>query len=892
MRARTWLIHAATLRTRLPRVRIGIGVMLSVSLAAVAVLAVAANLIVERGLSLVETLEQRSAFTPAPPRPLTFLPSQESDMQARLLTRALTAAVDRYEHAVRARAENPIAANANELSKSSATLQHALHELLVSKSPITISQRELTNATTKFSALGEELVALTDAHNAAIADYRTCVENMQSRTHSAIDSAWKIFGRVLARSSLINLNSAIEKLLQQTVRLFDEDTNDVNTTVQDAEKRVASALEDRDLRSQSDAWHKAMRTDMNELVKLRSTAQSLEEKQRALTHEFTAAAARLKTTEPALVRNTTASQTVNAARIATLPPLANAQAPTMTRRTDVAERISSALVAWISAGVLFLLAVISAATIWSIVVPVRRMLHATAQIAKGELGTRLAPGGIKELHSLAVSFNQMAEQLQLAHEANLGHMQQLEARVEERTRQLRELALNDPLTSLPNRRQLFMMLESAIADAREREHHLGVFFLDIDNFKNINDSMGHAFGDRLLQAMARRLEETIGRFAFAARLGGDEFTIVYPNAGDVHSIEAAGWELVHAFQRPLAVDKRELAMSVSVGASVYPTHGDHPDALLQAADTALFHAKSAGRRQLALFSPDLFEMAAKKFATEQGLRRALERDEFELVFQPEFNPRTFEVSLVEALIRWRQADGRLATPGEFLSVAEECGLITELNDWVLRSAIEAAARWHHGPWPKARVAVNVSSRQLIDSNLIDRIAALLRQHRVPANTIEIELTESVLQTGPATLDALKQLRALGVAIALDDFGTGYSSLASLQQLPLTRIKLDRSLTESIDTSPRSLAVARTIINLCGNLGLEITAEGIERREQLALLRSDRHLYVQGYYLARPLPKNELLRAIEELPQKLMNTEREACTMPASRAGLAEVVPLR
>jgi len=335
-----------------------------------------------------------------------------------------------------------------------------------------------------------------------------------------------------------------------------------------------------------------------------------------------------------------------------------------------------------------------------------------------------------------------------------------------------------------------------------------------------------------------------------------------------------------------------LAMSVSVGASVYPTHGDHPDALLQAADTALFHAKSAGRRQLALFSPDLFEMAAKKFATEQGLRRALERDEFELVFQPEFNPRTFEVSLVEALIRWRQADGRLATPGEFLSVAEECGLITELNDWVLRSAIETAARWHHGPWPKARVAVNVSSRQLIDSNLIDRIAALLRQHRVPANTIEIELTESVLQTGPATLDALKQLRALGVAIALDDFGTGYSSLASLQQLPLTRIKLDRSLTESIDTSPRSLAVARTIINLCGNLGLEITAEGIERREQLALLRSDRHLYVQGYYLARPLPKNELLRAIEELPQKLMNTEREACTMPASRAGLAEVVPLR
>jgi len=252
---------------------------------------------------------------------------------------------------------------------------------------------------------------------------------------------------------------------------------------------------------------------------------------------------------------------------------------------------------------------------------------------------------------------------------------------------------------------------------------------------------------------------------------------------------------------------------------------------------------------------------------EQGLLRALEKGDFELVFQPEFNLESLNVELVEALIRWRQPDGKLASPGDFLAVAEESGLIMDISDWVLRSAIETAARWHHGSWPHACVAVNVSSRQLIDSHFVERVKTLLAEYRLPPRCIEIELTETVLQTGSVTLEALRQLRAHGIAIALDDFGTGYSSLSSLQQLPLTRIKLDRSLVNDIDTSARSLAIARSIISLARSLGLQITAEGIERPEQLALLLREGTMCVQGFLFSRPLAQGDLIAALSTVEQR-------------------------
>jgi EAL domain-containing protein (putative c-di-GMP-specific phosphodiesterase class I) len=323
---------------------------------------------------------------------------------------------------------------------------------------------------------------------------------------------------------------------------------------------------------------------------------------------------------------------------------------------------------------------------------------------------------------------------------------------------------------------------------------------------------------------------------------------------------------VQAFQRSLSVDGRELTVSVSVGASIYPDHEQRAEDLLSAADVALFRAKALGRNQLAIFTPELLETASRKFTTEQGIRRALEHDEFELVFQPEVSLDSLQVGLVEALVRWRLPDGRLATPDEFLAVTEESGLIIELGNWVLRNAIETASNWHHGLWPDVKIAINVSPRQLLDHGFVERVQSLLREFRLPARCIELELTESVLQTGAATIDSLRLLRSLDIAIALDDFGTGYSSFASLEQLPLSRIKLDRTLIAGIDVNARSAAIATALIQLCNDLGIEVTAEGVERDSQFHCLASHRTLHLQGYLISRPVLGADVLPVNRSMPQ--------------------------
>ena len=345
------------------------------------------------------------------------------------------------------------------------------------------------------------------------------------------------------------------------------------------------------------------------------------------------------------------------------------------------------------------------------------MLYATSQLGRHATHEPVPRGGIKELDTLAQSFNQMAEELVASRQIASEHRLQLEERVRERTRELRELADRDPLTGLPNRRHLLALLEAALAAARGDGQLVAVFFLDLDNFKNINDSMGHGFGDEVLKAVAKRLTDVARGIGFAARLGGDEFTVVLTSEKDVERVRSAGLQVIAAFHTPLSIGNRELMISVSVGAGIYPDHERTAEGLLKAADAALFRAKALGRSQLSVYTPELLAEAATRFATEQGLRRAVERGEFELVFQPEVSADTLETALVEALLRWRMPDGRLAPPAEFLAVAEESGLITEIGDWVLRSAIETAARWHHGEWPRGargdqRVAAPVARPSL------------------------------------------------------------------------------------------------------------------------------------------------------------------------------------
>jgi diguanylate cyclase (GGDEF)-like protein len=495
-------------------------------------------------------------------------------------------------------------------------------------------------------------------------------------------------------------------------------------------------------------------------------------------------------------------------------------------------------------------------------------------------------GGAKELDTLAVAFNQMAERLSAAQDVARQYHGQLEAKVEERTRQLMHLAAHDPLTRLPNRRQFLVQLHETLACAAAENALTGVFFLDLDHFKNVNDSMGHVFGDRVLQAVAERLRAAVGDFGYCARLGGDEFTVVCASARGTEEIEQAASRIVGSFQEPLVVDGRELLMGLSLGASVFPDHGRDPEGLLRAADAALFHAKAQGRSRVRVFSPELLEAAAARFATEQGLRRAVERGEFELHFQPEVDLATGEVDVVEALLRWRLPDGSYASPQDFLPVAEDCGLIREIGEWVVQSTVEHAARWREAAWPPVRVAVNVSALQLLDNRFVKRLQKALHRHGVPPGSIEVELTENVLQTGRDTTEALALLRELGVGVALDDFGTGYSSLVSLQQLPLSRVKLDRSLIATIDTSARSQAVTRAIIALCQSLGLEITAEGVERKEQLAWLLGYPAMHLQGFLLCRPVAEADLLTALTGMPARLDALLLQA--LPANALPLARL----
>jgi diguanylate cyclase (GGDEF)-like protein len=538
------------------------------------------------------------------------------------------------------------------------------------------------------------------------------------------------------------------------------------------------------------------------------------------------------------------------------------------------------LVAWVSALVLLMFLYLCFATIFSIVRPVRRLLAATNRLARGENARVVPSGGIRELDTLTAAFNSMSEQLAVARSSARDAQQALEAKVEERTRQLQELAEQDPLTGIANRRQLFGALNETLDRARESGERVGVFFIDIDNFKTLNDSMGHPYGDRVLMAIAQRLGAIARDHGFAARLGGDEFTVVQQNGSTVEAIQAFGTSIVRAFETPLEVDEREVIISVSVGGSVYPDHERDAEALLRAADAALFRAKALGRSQLSMFTPELLVTASAKFAIEQRLRRAIQSDEFELFYQPLVDIETLQVPLVEALVRWRMPDGSYRSPDEFLAVAEESGIIMEISEWVLRTAICTAARWHRGGWPKARIAINVSPRQFLDYRFVSRIEELLREYELPAECLEIELTESVLQTGLQTIRTLDRLRAIGVAVALDDFGTGYSSLASLQRLPLSRVKLDRSLVAGIDDNARSASIARATIALCRGLGLEVTAEGVERIEQLAMLLPHRAISLQGYLFSRPVPANDLLPLLDRLPAQAGEHKKAAEKLPS------------
>ncbi len=504
-----------------------------------------------------------------------------------------------------------------------------------------------------------------------------------------------------------------------------------------------------------------------------------------------------------------------------------------------------------AAAVLGLVLLVSLMLAVSISVPVRRLTAATRRLAGGDRAARAPRGGSAEVDELAESFNTMADRIAHAEAELRAHQAQLERHVAERTQQLHHLAHHDPLTQLPNRRTLSARLASALARAGTQQR-LALLFVDVDNFKSINDTLGHSFGDRVLQHIAERLHAATGATGLLARLGGDDFTVLLEDVRSSDEVESRAAQIVATLQEPLIVDGRALTTSASVGASLYPDHAADAEGLLRAADVALFRAKELGRNRFALYSPALYDAAAQRFRLEQSLRRAVQAGDLLLMYQPQVALHSLESTGVEALLRWRKSDGRIATATEFIHVAENTGLIHDLTDWILHTAASTAAAWRAQGWHRASVAINVSPPQFFESDFVDRVARTLADTGLPASALELEITETVFQTGPAIVESLRRLRALGVAIALDDFGIGYSSLTSLEQLPISRVKLDRQLTAAVDTNPRSAAIVRSIVALCHGLGLQVVAEGVERAAQLEFLSRCGPIGVQGFLLGNPV----------------------------------------
>ena len=855
---------------------VGITPRLAIAFAGVAALAAAANLIVENGVSILE--EQRHVEMERIASDLRAIATLRDTMgraKQVVYSAELSMALSRFDRAVQEHVEADSRTSAARYSGSQQSLDRELREYTTEAG--VASPKTLPAVVGRHKRSADALIDSARIRRSLLARYSTAFARMDARVESSFDGAWRILGRVVARQSLLKLRAQFDDLRVAFAARDSQDNGGTDASpLAKAEQALAETLRANALtlrKSQGALWYEGMNEDLALLVTTRTSLEQAEVKRIAIAKSFARETDSLVALLPKTLEIEAAAPAVSAQatpQVAAPAPVPTAdylpKQPAVAATRSPMVQSNHSLVAWVSGVVLVVLLYICFATIFSIVRPVRRLVAATARLAKGENARVVATGGIRELETLAVAFNAMAEQLAAARASTRDAHQRLEAKVDERTRQLQELAEQDPLTGLANRRHLFTALNQALDCARITGERVGVFFLDVDNFKTLNDSLGHAYGDRVLIAIAQRIEVIAGACGFAARLGGDEFTVVHQGADEAQEIMECGAAIVRAFETPVVVDDREVIVSVSVGVSIFPDHEPDVESLLRAADAALFRAKALGRSQLAMFTPELLTTASAKFAIEQRLRRAIHKGEFELFYQPLVNVQTLDVQLVEALIRWRMPDGSYLAPAEFLAVAEESGLIMEISDWVLRTAIESAAQWHRGEWPEARVAINVSPRQFLDYRFVDRLKSLLNEFQLPARCVELELTESVLQTGPATIKTLHQLRAMGVAIALDDFGTGYSSLASLQQLPLTRVKLDRSLIASMDGSVRSASIARATIGLCRDLGLEVTAEGVERLEQLTMLLPNRTITLQGYLLARPVPREELLLLIKRLPE--------------------------
>ena len=500
--------------------------------------------------------------------------------------------------------------------------------------------------------------------------------------------------------------------------------------------------------------------------------------------------------------------------------------------------------------------------------PILALSAVSQQISRqGDYSLRAEVPPAADIGLLTHTFNGMLDRIQKRE-------RELEAEINERKRieiKLDRLAHYDPVTQLTNRHFFNERLEAVIARSRKFEERTILMFIDLDNFKTVNDTLGHDIGDELLRLVSRRLSETLRFGDVLSRIGGDEFGIIIENVGQTGVASKIAEKCLAKLADPIHIHGHDIHIGASIGISIYPDDATDMHALLKYADTAMYYAKNGGKNAWRMFTPSMRDDAHKRFKLDTNLRRALERDEFVLHYQPQVDLRSGDIVGVEALIRWVHPQLGMVSPSDFIPVAEDTGMIVPIGEWVLREACRDLKHWRD-QGHALRVAVNLSGRQLKESALVVTVLATLREVGVDPEWLELELTESMLMD--ASTDILDRLHALtdaGIQLAIDDFGTGYSSMSYLKTFPVRALKVDKSFVRGLPQNPEDAAITRAIIAMARSLRMEIVAEGIETQEQSDFLRANGCDKSQGYLYGRPCPA-------AQIGEMLGEARTRACTV--------------
>ena len=430
--------------------------------------------------------------------------------------------------------------------------------------------------------------------------------------------------------------------------------------------------------------------------------------------------------------------------------------------------------------------------------------------------------------------------------------------------QMEYQSYHDALTGLANRRLFQEHLSLAIALAQRKRRPVSVLFLDLDHFKVVNDSLGHTLGDTLLREIATRLRSSVREGDVVARVGGDEFTIVLQELEKKEDAAAMAQRVLRVIAEPIEIDGQRLYITASIGITVYPDDGEDAETLLKNADNAMYRAKAVGRNCYEMSTQELSRSMQERLTLESGLHQAMERNEFEVYYQPQIDVRTMRIVGMEALLRWRHPERGLLLPGSFLSVAEERGFIVLIGDWVLRTALNQVRAFRDLGFPDFRVAVNLSARQFRELSLVDGIESAVKQARVDPRLLELEITESVaMENLDLTFKVLERLRRTGISIAIDDFGMGHSSLSYLKRFPIDCLKIDRNFVEDLPDRFEDAAIVRSVIELAQGLNLRVVAEGVETKPQLDFLKEHGCREVQGFYFGFPVPAPQFQETLNQ-----------------------------